>query len=104
MLRKTIVLICLGVLIGGGCANKAVTTTSSRAADKEPTGGDAISRMAVSPQMAVSTNFMGKVSASAGSRYLLVRQKLVVVVPGAELAKSGEAVIAISFRRRGRGT
>src|SRR5260370_15503397 len=36
----------------------------------------------------------GKASVLAGSRYLMVRQKLVVVTTGAELAKSLEAVIA----------
>jgi Domain of unknown function (DUF4349) len=36
----------------------------------------------------------GKASVLAASRYLVVRQKLVVMAPGAELAKSLEAVIA----------
>jgi hypothetical protein len=93
MLRKSIALVCLGVLIGGGCAKKAapVVYVSSGPADKESTrGGSGVSQMAVSPMV------MGAAlgTASAASRYLMVRQKLVVVAPGAELAKSLEAVIA----------
>jgi len=80
MLRKTIALICLGVLTGGGCAKKA---------DKESTrGGSGVSQMAISPVV------MGAALGSVASRFLAVRQKLVVVAPGAELAKSLEAVIA----------
>jgi len=56
--------------------------------DKVSTGGDAISRMAVPPAKMVAG------TALAGSRYLAVRQKLVVVAAGAELAKSVEAVVA----------
>src|SRR5260221_12492013 len=80
MLRKTIALICLGVLTGGGCAKKA---------DKESTrGGSGVSQMAISPVV------MGAALGSVASRFLAVRQKLVVVAPGAGLAKSLEAVIA----------
>ena len=93
MLRKSIALVCLGVLIGGGCAKKAAPAlyVSSGPVDKESTrGGSGVSQMAVSPMV------MGAAlgTASAASRYLMVRQKLVVVAPGAELAKSLEAVIA----------
>jgi hypothetical protein len=90
MLRKTIALICLGVPICGGCAKKAVPVTTARSVNVELTASDAISRMAVSPMIMGG----GGGSVSAGSRYLAVRQKLVVVAPGAELAKSLEAVIA----------
>jgi hypothetical protein len=93
MLRKTIVLICLSVLIGGGCAKKAAPAVyvSSGPADKESTRSYARSEMAISPS--VMGGGIGA-SVSAASRYLAVRQKLVVVAPGAELAKSLEAVIA----------
>ncbi len=87
MLHKTIALVCLGVLIGGGCAKKAapVVYLSSRPADKESTRSYGVSQMALSPIVGATL---------AASRYLAVRQKLVVVAPGAELAKSLEAVIA----------
>src|SRR5712692_3366722 len=89
MLRKTIALVCLSLLIGGGCAKKAAPVVyTSWPADKESTRSYGVSQMAVSPM-----NMVGG-SASAASRYLAVRQKLVVVAPGAELAKSLEAVIA----------
>ncbi len=93
MLRKTIALICLGVLIGGGCAKKAapVVYVSSGPADKGSTRSYARAEMAVSPNVMGGG---GGVSVLAGSRYLAVRQKLAVVAPGAELAKSLEAVIA----------
>jgi hypothetical protein len=92
MLRKSIALICLAVLAGGGCAKKAapVVYVSSGAGDKESTRSYARSEMAVSPVVMGAS--LG--SALAASRYLAVRQKLVVVAPGAELAKSLEAVIA----------
>src|SRR5260221_11950379 len=90
MLRKTIALICLGVLTGGGCAKKA---------DKESTrGGPGVSQMAISPVV------MGAALGSVASRFLAVRQKLVVVAPGAELAKSLEAVIAFCGRRQLEGS
>ncbi len=88
MLRKTTTLICLGVLIGGGCAKKAVPLMSAPPMDKESTRSYGVSQMAVSPLIA------GKASVLAASRYLAVRQKLVVVAPSTELAKSLEAVIA----------
>jgi Domain of unknown function (DUF4349) len=90
MLRKSTVLTCLALLIGGGCARKAVTLTSAPPTDKEST------RRYASTEMAVSPMIMGGVggSVSAASHFLAVRQKLVVVAPGAELAKSLEAVIA----------
>ncbi len=93
MLRKTIALICLGVLIGGGCAKKAapVVYVSSGPADKGSTRSYARAEMAVSPNVMGGG---GGVSVLAGSRYLAVRQKVAVVAPGAELAKSLEAVIA----------
>lgn len=81
MVRKTIGLICLCLLIGGGCAYKAVSPRSSQQADKESTRSYAVM-------------VRGGWSALASSRYLAVRQKLVVVVAGAELAKSLEAVIS----------
>jgi hypothetical protein len=93
MLSKTIALICLVLLIGGGCAKKAapVVYLSSGPADKESTRSYARSEMAVSPSVMGGG---GGVSVLAASRYLAVRQKLVVVAPGAQLAKSVEAVIA----------
>ena len=92
MLRKTIAVICLGLLIGGGCAKKAapVVYVSSGPADKESTRSYGASQMALPPMVMGAS--LGSVSAA--SRYLAVRQKLVVVVPGAALAKSVEAVIA----------
>jgi len=92
MLRKMIALVCLSLLIGGGCAKKAapVMYMSSQPADKESSRSYGVSQLAVSPMNAGG----GGGSVSAGSRYLMVRQKLVVVAPGAELAKSVEAVVA----------
>src|SRR5260370_42707003 len=87
MLRKTSAVICLSLLIGG-CAYKAVAPMSPPPTDKESGRSYATAQMAVSPMN------MGLGSASAASRYLMVRQKLVVVAPGAELAKSLEAVAA----------
>jgi hypothetical protein len=90
MLRNTIALICLGVLIGGGCAKKPVPITTALSTDKESSRSYGVSQMAASPMVMGS----GGGSVAAGSRYLAVRQKLVVVAAGAELAKSLEAVIA----------
>lgn len=90
MLRKSTVLTCLALLIGGGCARKAVTLTSAPPTDKESTRRYASTEMAVSPMIMGG----GGGSVSAASHFLAVRQKLVVVAPGAELAKSLEAVIA----------
>src|ERR1700719_4768088 len=92
MLRKTIAVICLGLLIGGGCAKKAapVVYVSSGPADKESTRSYGASQMALPPMVMGAS--LG--AALAASRYLVVRQKLVVVAPGAGLAKSLEAVIA----------
>ncbi|HXN53763.1 MAG TPA: DUF4349 domain-containing protein [Candidatus Acidoferrum sp.] len=89
-MRKILALIYLSLLIGGGCAYKAMAPTSSRPVDKESTRSYGVSQMAVSPMIMRG----GGGSVSAASRYLVVRQKLVVVAPGAELAKSLEAVIA----------
>ncbi len=88
MLRKRIALICSSLLIGG-CAYKAVAPMSPPPMDKESTRSYAVSQMAVSPSIMGG----GGGSVLAGSRYLAVRQKLVVVAPGAELAKSLEAVM-----------
>src|ERR1700680_1257851 len=85
MLRKTIGLICLGVVIGGGCAHKAVSPTSSQEGDRARVPGHTgLQQLAVSPL---------NLSALAGSRYLAVRHKLVVVAAGADLPKALEAVI-----------
>jgi hypothetical protein len=80
MLRKSTVLLCLALLIGGGCARKAVTLTSAPPMDKESTRNYAVMGIA------------GKVSAA--SRYLAVRHKLIVEAPGAEVPKSLDSVIA----------
>jgi hypothetical protein len=80
MLRKSLALICLGLLVVGGCARKAVTLTSAPPMDKESTRNYAV--------MGVD----GKVSAA--SRYLAVRHKLIVEAPGAEVPKSLDSVIA----------
>ena len=90
MLRKMIALTCLGVLIGGGCAKKAVPVMTARSVNEESTRSYGVSQL-VSPVNVVAGKAL---AASAASRYLAVRQKLVVVAPGAELAKSLEAVIA----------
>jgi hypothetical protein len=90
MLRKTIALICLGVVIAGGCAKKPVPVTTARSVNVELTASDSISRMTASPMVMGGKDG----SVSAASRYLAVRQRLVVVAPGAGLAKSLEAVIA----------
>jgi hypothetical protein len=90
MWRKTIALVCLCVLIGGGCAKKAVPVTTARSVNVELTASDSISRMTASPMVMGG----GGGSVSAASRYLAVRQRLVVVAPGAGLAKSLEAAIA----------
>src|SRR5258708_4093013 len=112
-MRKTLALVCLSLLIGGGCAKKAVPVVyvSSGPADKEST------RSYVTAQMAVSPMNMGAAlgSVSAASRYLAVRQELVVVAPGAELAKSAGSgdrflrdaprrrALVEDYRREGRG-
>jgi len=88
MWRKTIASLCLGALIGGGCARKPVPITTALPTDKELTRSYGASQLAVSPVNVVAG------TALAASRYLAVRQKLVVVAPGAGLAKSLEAVIA----------
>jgi Domain of unknown function (DUF4349) len=80
MLRKSTVLLCLALLIGGGCARKAVTLTSAPPMDRESTRNYAV------------TGVAGKVSAA--SRYLAVRHKLIVEAPGPEVPKSLDAVIA----------
>jgi Domain of unknown function (DUF4349) len=84
MLRKTIALVCLGVVIGGGCAHKAVGPASSRSVDRASVNSNTVQLLAVSPL---------NLSALAGSRYLAVRHKLVVVAAGSELPKALEAVI-----------
>jgi hypothetical protein len=88
MLRKTIGVICLAVLGVGvcGCAQYKAAAPSSREGDHASTrvqGGT--QQMAIRPLT---------LSALAGSRYLAVRHKLVVVAAGAELPKALEAVIA----------
>jgi Domain of unknown function (DUF4349) len=80
MLRKSLALICLGLLVVGGCARKAVTLTSAPPMDKESARNYAVMGIA------------GKVSAA--SRYLAVRHKLIVEAPGAEVPKSLDSVIA----------
>lgn len=79
---KTLAVICLSLTIAGGCSYKAAAP-NRRQADKESTRGYAPSSV---------TSVM--VSASASPRYLAVRHKLVVIVAGAEMPKSLEAVIA----------
>ncbi len=64
MLRKTVALICLGVLIGGGCAKKAVPITTALSTDKESSRSYGVSQLAVSPMIAGG----GGGSVSAGSR------------------------------------
>jgi glycine cleavage system regulatory protein len=81
---KTLALICLALLVGGGCGYKAVSL-SSRSTDKESTRSYGVSQMRVSPLM---------LSTLASSRYLAVRHKLVVVTVGADLPKSLDALIA----------
>jgi hypothetical protein len=81
MLRRFIALLCLVVLVAAGCgAHKAVAPASSEV------------------QLESRRNYMavtgGAVSAQAASRYLAVRHRLAIVVAGAELPKSLEAVIA----------
>src|ERR1700726_1857009 len=80
MLRKTLGLISLTLVIGGGCAKKAVAPSSAPPIDKGSTRNYTVME-------AIRT-------ASAASRYLAVRHKLVVVAPEAEVPKSLEAVIA----------
>jgi hypothetical protein len=84
MWRKSIALICLGLLCVGGCAHKAVAP-SSRAVDQASISGYGGAQISASRLI---------LSAMAGSRYLAVRHKLVVVAAGAELPKSVEAVIS----------
>jgi hypothetical protein len=83
MLRKTIGLIFLALLCVGGCAHKAVTP-SSREVDTASISGYGGAQISASRLI---------LSAMAGSRYLAVRHKLVVVAAGSELPKSLEAVI-----------
>jgi hypothetical protein len=87
MLGQTIALICLGVLIGGGCAKRAAPITTALSGHEESGRSYATAQLAVSPVNVVAG------TALAASRYLAVRQRLVVVAPGAGLAKSLEAVI-----------
>ncbi len=84
MLRKTIVLICLGVLIGGGCAKKAVPLMSPPPMDKGSTRSYAVMG---------GRGAVVNLSAAAASRYLAVRHKLVVNTPESEITKTWEAVI-----------
>jgi hypothetical protein len=77
MLRKTRALICLTLLVAAGC-NKAARYVSSESSDKKAT----------------ANYLMLEPVASAASRYLAVRHKLVVVAPDSELPKSLEVVIA----------
>lgn len=77
MLRKTLALISLTVLVAAGC-NKAARFASPQSSDKKAT----------------ANYFMLEPVASAASRYLAVRHKLVVVAAEAEVPKSLEAVIA----------
>src|ERR1700687_2600041 len=80
MLRKTLAVICLTVLIGGGCAKKAVAPSSAPPMDKGSTRNYVVMETIR--------------SVSAASRYLAVRHKLVVVAAETEVPKSLEAVIA----------
>jgi hypothetical protein len=85
MLRKTTALTCLGLLIGGGCAKRAVPITTALSTDKESSRSYGVSQMVMGG---------GGGSASAASRYLAVRHKLVVNTPESEITKTWEAVIA----------
>jgi hypothetical protein len=82
MLRKSIAVLCLTGFIGAGCQEKAASFRKGPPSDKESTRGYALMGVA------------GGGSASAASRYLAVRHKLLIVTEGAELPKSLEAVIA----------
>jgi len=78
MLRKPVAVTCLVLLAGGGC-NRAAKFASRQRVDNAATRNYAVMGMAG--------------SALAGSRYLAVRHKFVVVAAGAELPKALEAVI-----------
>jgi len=80
----------MSLLIGGGCARKAAPVMTTLSTDKESTRSYVTAKLAASPMNMEG----GGGSVSAASRYLAVRQKLVVVTPGLELAKSVEAVVA----------
>src|ERR1700682_6658553 len=80
MFRTTIALICLGLLIGGGRNKKPVRVMSPPIMYQKGRAGDSV----------VSVSL----SASAASRYLAVRHKLVVNTPESEINKTWEAVIA----------
>jgi hypothetical protein len=80
MLRKTLALICLSLLIGGGCAKKPVASVSAPSMD------------GVSATNYTSVRLIP--TASAAARYLAVRHKLVILAPASEVPKSLEAVIA----------
>jgi hypothetical protein len=80
MLRKSLALICLGLLVVGGCARKAVTLTSAPPMDRESKRSYAV--------MGIAGKVLG------ASRYLAVRHKLIVEAPGAEVPKSLDSVIA----------
>jgi Mor family transcriptional regulator len=75
MLRKSIALICLTLLIGAGCAKKALYMSPPPMPEQVQTKAFAL-------------------SAAASQRYLAVRHKLVVITPESEITKSWESVIA----------
>src|SRR5258708_15728154 len=73
MLRRTSALICLSLLIGGGCAKKAVPIATALSTDKESSRSYGVSQLAVSPMNVVAG------SASAVSCLLLLRGAMLVV-------------------------
>jgi hypothetical protein len=78
MLRRSIALICLVLLVVAGC-NQMHESRLSKSVDKGSTRSYAV---------------MAGRSALAASRYLAVRQRLVVVVAAAELPRALEAMTA----------
>jgi hypothetical protein len=74
-------LLCL-VVLGEGCAKKAVAPFSAQRVDEASKRGYAVSMVA------------GSRTVFAASRYLAVRHKFVVMTVGSEVARSLEAVIA----------
>lgn len=95
MLHKSLVVICIAVILDAGCGHKATRRTAEMSVDEAETAGfDRLLPMRSTAFISASAGFGGGGAVYAAGRYVAVRHKLEIVEPGAGLGKSIEAVVA----------
>jgi hypothetical protein len=106
MLRKATILVCVSVLICSGCSHRSASRVSGLAEERDKTtayysprvssgaGGTGTNGRLRIRSMALEANpsTLGG-TVFAASRYIAVSHKLQIIEPGANLAKSLEAVV-----------